>query len=415
LLLRHASRQAVRDDPNHPERHEAKSIGRLLGWLPLALELAGAFLAEWPDISLADYRKRLRKKGCLTTLDHEAAALATVNFQPIHAAAVAATLKTQWDALKPGDDAARLLLRVAGQFAEAAAIPTAMLGLFTGVSEAGEPADPSPLRRALKRLHDVRLLEELLEDRVRLHPLVREFAEALTPKDETANFRHACARRVARAFDNISAWEDVVRSDGVDGLQQSLTTAHEFASHADHGVQGTLSSMLRVVQREAYHLGDWVLQRQPAAFAQRVLFRAVTFGEVSLAEKAEHRLTELSQPCLLLHWRTLDESIALLRILTGHQDSVNSVAVSPDGRRIVSGSSDRTVAVWDLVSGSRTRRLTGHQDSVRSVAVSPDGRRIVSGSDDRTVAVWDLEAGSRIHQLTGHQGAVNSVAVSPDG
>ena len=76
-------------------------------------------LAEWPDTSLADYRKRLESKGCLTTLDRDAADLAAVNFQPIHDAAVAATLMTQWDALNAGDEAARLLLRVAGQFAEA--------------------------------------------------------------------------------------------------------------------------------------------------------------------------------------------------------------------------------------------------------------------------------------------------------
>src|SRR5262249_58136704 len=121
-----------------------------------------AFLAEWPEISLADYRQRLRKRGCLPTLDHEAAHLAAVNFQPIHAAAVAATLKTQWDALRPGDDVARLLLRVAGQFAEAAVIPTAMLGWFTGVPEASEPGAPSPLRRGLKPLHHLPLVAKLL-------------------------------------------------------------------------------------------------------------------------------------------------------------------------------------------------------------------------------------------------------------
>ena len=65
LLLRHESRHTIRDDPNHPERQEGKAICRLLGWLPLALELAGAFLGEWPDISLADYRKRLEDEGCL--------------------------------------------------------------------------------------------------------------------------------------------------------------------------------------------------------------------------------------------------------------------------------------------------------------------------------------------------------------
>jgi hypothetical protein len=212
LLLRHDSRQALRDDPNHPERREARFVCRLLGWLPLALEVAGAFLAEWPDVSLADYRKRLEKRGCLTTLDRDAADVAAVNFQPIHEAAVAATLKTQWEALKPADDTARLLFCVAGQVAEATAIPTMALGLLAGVPDAGEPGDPSPLRRALKRLHEVRLVEELLQNRVRLHPLVREFAKALTPNEEAPAFRHACARRVIEAFENISAWEELTSS-----------------------------------------------------------------------------------------------------------------------------------------------------------------------------------------------------------
>jgi WD40 repeat protein len=91
------------------------------------------------------------------------------------------------------------------------------------------------------------------------------------------------------------------------------------------------------------------------------------------------------------------------------------MAVSPDGRRIVSGSGDCTVVVWDLQSGDRIHQLTGHQGGVNSVAVNPDGRRIVSASDDYTVAVWDLESGARIHQLTGHRGGVGSVAFSPDG
>ena len=134
LLLRHESRHAIGDDSNHPERREAKMICCLLGWLPLALELAGAFLGEWPDISLADYRKRLQDEGCLSTLDTEVPDLALVNFQPIHDAAVAATLKNQWDTLKPGDETARLILRVAGQFGEAASISTHTLGLFAGVS-----------------------------------------------------------------------------------------------------------------------------------------------------------------------------------------------------------------------------------------------------------------------------------------
>jgi WD40 repeat protein len=415
LLLRHESRQAIRDDPSHPERNEAKAICRLLGWLPLALELAGAFLAGWPDITLADYHERLREEGRLPTLDSEVENLAGVNFQPIHDAAVAATLKTQWDALKQADDTAHLLLRVAGQFAEATAISTATLGLFAGVSHAGKPAHPSPLRRALKRLHDVRLVEQLLEHRVHLHPLVREFAAGLTPQAETPEFRHACARRVALTFDDFTTLEQSVRDEGVDVLQQRLTTALQFTSDADDGVRATLSSILRLFQREAHHLRNLDPKRQPNDFAQQVLFRAVTLGDMHLARKAERRLADMAHSALILRWRTLSESPALVRILAEHQAPVWSVAVSPDGRRIVSGSDDNSVVVWDLETGTQIHRLTGHQGWVSAVAVSPDGRRIISGSSDQTVAVWDLETGTQIHQLTGHQDAVSSVAVTRDG
>ena len=177
---------------------------------------SSAFLAEWPEVSLADYRMRLEKEGCLSTLDSEVANLAPVNFQPIHEAAVAATLKTQWEALRPGDETSRLVFRVAGQFAEAAVIPVATLGLFADVSLAGRPGNPSPLQRALKRLHDVRLIEELHEKRIRLHPLVREFARSLTPEAETPEFRHACARHVAQALEDFASLENTVQAEGVD-------------------------------------------------------------------------------------------------------------------------------------------------------------------------------------------------------
>jgi WD40 repeat protein len=414
LLLRDASRGAVRDNPQDPERREALAVCRLLGWLPLALELAGALLGEWPDISLADYRKRIQDEGCLPTLA-EAEGLSAVNFQPIHAAAVTATLNNQWGALRQGREPARLLFRVAGQFPEATAIPIAALGLFAGVSGMGGPGHPSPLKQSLKHLHDIRLVEELQEDHIRLHPLVREFAAALTPATERPGFRHHCALRVARAFEDFTVVEDYFRSEGVEGLEQCLMAALGFASKTEDGVQEGLSTWLRLFQREAHQLPEWAAQRQPHAFAQQVLFRAMSLGETAVAERAERQLVELARPCLILRWRTHWESPALERILAGHQGLVTSAAVSPDGRRIVSGSDDRAVTVWDLRSGARLHRLFGHQDLLASVAVSPDGRRIVSGSLDATSVVWDLESGAQLHRLVGHQGWVRSVAVSPDG
>jgi WD40 repeat protein len=78
-----------------------------------------------------------------------------------------------------------------------------------------------------------------------------------------------------------------------------------------------------------------------------------------------------------------------LRELQGHTRTVTSVAFSPDGSRIVSGSLDSSVRVWDARTGEHLRELQGHTDSIWSVAFSPDGNRIVSGSYDKSVRVWD--------------------------
>ncbi len=415
LLLRHPSRHAIRDS-GHPEHGEARAICELLGRLPLALELAGAFLGKRSVVSLTAYRKRLELEGGLGVADSEAKRLPKTSFPPTHEPAVAATFAAQWEVLSEDhDEDAKQLLRVAGQFTEAAVLPGSTLGLFSGVSHAAAEGYVSDLAIALERLYDVRLIEELRHDHIRLHPLVREFADALTPKDEAPQFRHACACRVVEAFANVAAWEDFAGSNGIDGLEQCLTTAHDFATSADDGIRQTLASWLRIVQREANSLRDCSFKDQANAFAQQILFRAVTLGRAALARKAEERLSEFAQPALLLRWRTLTDSPALIRILAGHQGWVIFVAVSPDGRRIVSGSADKTVSVWDIQTGTLIHKLEGHQDPVNSLAVSPDGRHIISGSADKTVAVWDLQTGTRIHKLEGNQNAVLSVAVNPDG
>jgi len=105
----------------------------------------------------------------------------------------------------------------------------------------------------------------------------------------------------------------------------------------------------------------------------------------------------------------------LIRTLTGHSSSVISVAVTLDGKRVISGSSDSTLKVWNLEPNKEPLTLTGHGGWVNAVAVTPNGKRAISGSSDSTLKVWDLERNKELFTLTGHNSSVTAVAITPNG
>ncbi|KDQ11677.1 hypothetical protein BOTBODRAFT_189671 [Botryobasidium botryosum FD-172 SS1] len=108
---------------------------------------------------------------------------------------------------------------------------------------------------------------------------------------------------------------------------------------------------------------------------------------------------------------------ALLAPFRGHGDVIYSVAFSPNGSRIVSASADRTIRVWDVNTGAEVfAPLQGHGGAVLCAAFSPDGSTIVSGSSDRTIRLWDAPTGAaRFKPMQGHDDVVYSTAFSPDG
>ncbi len=80
---------------------------------------------------------------------------------------------------------------------------------------------------------------------------------------------------------------------------------------------------------------------------------------------------------------------------------------SPDGKRILTGSWDNTVKVWDAATGQEVLSLKGHTQQVTSVSWSPDGKRILTGSFDKTAKGWDAEKVHEIHSLKGTGGPVS--------
>jgi WD40 repeat protein len=99
--------------------------------------------------------------------------------------------------------------------------------------------------------------------------------------------------------------------------------------------------------------------------------------------------------------------------LTGHTDSVSCVCVLPDGR-VVSGSYDESLRLWNPDTGACERTLTGHTSVVSCVCVLPEGR-VVSGSGDSTLRLWNPDTGACERTLTGHTHSVSCVCVLPDG
>lgn len=113
------------------------------------------------------------------------------------------------------------------------------------------------------------------------------------------------------------------------------------------------------------------------------------------------------------------KNIRLANTLTGHSQDVRSVVIDPEGKIVASGSFDGTIKIWNLETGELIRTLTGHSEAgeiVSSVAISPDGKTIVSSSNGYggTIKIWDLETGELLDTLPAQPSGVSFVTISPD-
>ncbi|MGB3768471.1 MAG: caspase family protein [Phormidesmis sp.] len=196
-------------------------------------------------------------------------------------------------------------------------------------------------------------------------------------------------------------------------LSDSRPTLMKYFADSDQKNSEAIATLQQAladanVRAEAIKVRDKLLNN-PAQTVDATLSAIALVG--SSQQYFRSKVVFPAQDALHRAWLQVRERLRI----EGHSHFVYSVAFSPDGERIISGSADCTLRLWDLKGNAIGKPFKGHSSSVYSVAFSPDGAYIVSGSDDNTLRLWDLEGNSVGCPFEGHSSMVYAVAFSPRG
>jgi hypothetical protein len=256
--------------------------------------------------------------------------------------------------------------------------------------------------------------------------LIRRSKKLLLQQIEELKNARSRAEDAARQAEDAARQAEDARSQAEDARRQ-VEEAARYRTRRQRQFVAVLTVLLLVVAVSGVLF----------AFQQRAIARserdAALFNQLT-AEADQVRGTDISlaaqldltayrmRPTPDLYAALVTAGNATLSTpLTGHTGAVASVAFSPDGHTLASGSGDHTVQLWNVSDPAHPTLgppLTGHSDTVGAVAFSPDGRTLASGSFDQTVRLWNVSDPAHPTlgpPLTGHTSFVFSVAFSPDG
>jgi len=391
------------------EYEKAEHIVCLLGCLPLAVIITGTCIAQQvlapgkTQKILTDFYQRLKGIGVFATLD--GFLLSPEDLATKHDPIMKETIRLSYEMLTDSDydQRAKALFRIIPVFPEAISIRLDLLAIAAGIED--ENAWLSA-----QRLLNLSLVVDATDNILRIHPLIRQFADELYPSNEREEIFVQAMQNFIKKFADPGYLEQRARQlplpQGLDGIADDFllllnlisSTGFQPACQQDvDSMSGQLSSLLRAFSIERRFL-EGVLsggrfETVPAFFYQQWQNRLFEEGLVELS-KSILPPDYLSSAIWLKNKRQMKTTDpALVRIFSGHEGYVNSVSISADGKRLASGSDDKTVRLWDTETGKEIQRFVGHEGSVRSVSLSADGKRLAYSSGDKTVRLWDTETG----------------------
>jgi WD40 repeat protein len=231
--------------------------------------------------------------------------------------------------------------------------------------------------------------------------------------------------RLLRGADLARARESAAASRLPRAIQDFLASSENAARNAQRVTRRWLQGLatLAVIALAAAGVASWQWR---TAIDRQTELEALTLTASSRAALSEHpararlyALAAAQRAVTRTSLNALEEALAspaaeISHTLAGHSAGAYSIAWSPDGTRLATGSFDNTARLWDAATGTTTATLTGHTNGVSSVAWSPDGTRLATGSFDNTARLWDAATGTTTATLTGHTNWVTSVAWSSD-
>ena len=173
----------------------------------------------------------------------------------------------------------------------------------------------------------------------------------------------------------------------------------------------TISSLKKI--QGALRLSAHIINRDSQQLPAQLTGRLLHFHTPQINNLLQQIPTDQGLRCLTPS--LTPPGSTLIRTLEGHSDSVKAIALTPDGKTLISGSRDNTIKIWDLGTGTEKFTLKGHSSSVNAITVTPDGKTVISGSYDESIKIWDLGTGIEKFTLKGHRSSVNEIVLTPDG